>query len=238
LHQSWHQNIPNSSAETPGRSVASTRSLGRMLRRKQSIPVWMFVGAALLIALVWNWQLVVVTITGGMVMLVAYAAQGWQWDRLFLGLQRFLHSPNRRLIVAAGAGTLATLMLSMILAIWHGAENHWVASASILQFLATLSALFFLAKQAVDRWTQKQQIGIDYLVSKLGATDDLERLVSVRQLAQCVQQNRFPFNQERAIAEYCQVLLNREVVPAIRDAALETLEALNYISIASSSQHK
>jgi len=234
LDQGWQQNLHTSSVEPPRRSIGRSFKLGS-IRRSQGIPVWIAVCAAVVVMLCWNWQLVVVTSIGAISMLIAYAAQGWNWDGLFLRVQQFIHNPHRRLIAAVGTGTLTVLVTAIMIAIWGSTENHWLASASLLQLIATLLTLMFLAKQAVDRWVEKQQIGIDHLVSRLGATDDLERLIAVRQLAQCVQQSRLPFNQEQAIIEYCQVLLSREAVPAVRDAALDTLEALNYKAFVASS---
>lgn len=205
------------------------RRAARVLTHKQGLPVWVLVGAALLVLAFWNWQLVVATLSGVVIMLLVYAAQEWDWQRLLLRSQQFFYSPNRQLAIAVIAGAVGVLLTYMTLAIWGNTENHWLASVDILQLLATLAILILLGQQIVSRWLQKQQVDLDRLVMQLNAPNDLDRLIAVRQLAQCVHEQRFPLNQEKAIIAYCQVILSRETVPAVRDAALETLKALKYL---------
>jgi hypothetical protein len=45
-----------------------------------------------------------------------------------------------------------------------------------------------------------------------------------------VQDNRLPATQERAIADYCQILLNRESEVIMREAIFETLESLQLVA--------
>ncbi len=220
LQKHWHT-LPLT-AQQPMQSV------GRMFRQNQKLPAWTLAAVALLILLSLNWQLVVATGLGVIIMLVTYAAQGWKWHSLFLQVQKFINSPNRRLIVAVGMGAATVLGTYMIFAIWSETANHWLASVSIMQFVATLSVFILLVKQVIGQWLQETQTQFDRLVLQLTASNDLERLIAVRQLAQCVQQNSLLIAQEQAIAQYCQVLLDRELVSAVREAALETLEALNY----------
>jgi hypothetical protein len=209
-------------------------SAGRMLRRKQGMPVWAIVAVALLMLALWNWQLVVATIAGVVVMSLVYVWQDWNWSSLILRIQKLLDHPNRQFTVAVSAGAGAVCFTYMAAAIWHAIDNYWLASASILQLVATLTVLVLLVKQAIDNWLKIQQSNVDNLVAQFTASDDLERLIAVKQLAQRLQQKRLPLNQEIAIAQYCQVLLSRETVPTIQDAALEILEAINYKQIKSS----
>ncbi|WP_156815366.1 hypothetical protein [Pseudanabaena sp. PCC 6802] len=209
-------------------------SAGRILRRKQGMPIWAIVAIALLMLALWNWQLVVATIAGVVVMSLVYVGQDWNWSSLILRWQRLLNHPNRQFTVAVVAGAVAVCFTYMVAAIWHGIDNHWLASAGILQLIATLAVLGLLFKQAIDKWIETQRSNVDALVAQFTASDDLERLIAVKQLAQHLQQQRLPLNQEIAIAQYCQVLLGRETVPAIQDAALEVLEAINYKQIKSS----
>jgi hypothetical protein len=209
------------------------RSAGRMLRRKQGLPVWAIVAVALLMLSLWNWQLVVATIAGVTVMGLVYVWQDWNWGRLILRSQKLLSHPNSKFTLAVGMGAGTVLLTYMVSAIWSNIENHWLASAGILQLAATLAVLGLLIKQAIDNWLTAQEANVEQLIAQFTANDDLERLIAVRQLAQRVQQKRLPLNQETAIAQYCQVLLGRETVPTIREAALETLEALNYKKIGS-----
>lgn len=206
-------------------------SAGRILRRKQGMPIWAIVAIALLALALWNWQLVVATIAGVVVMSLVYVGQNWNWSSLILRGQKLLDHPNRQFTVAVGMGAGTVCFTYMVAAIWHAIDNHWLASAGILQLLATLAVLVLLVRQAIDNWFKNQQSNVDRLVAQFTASDDLERLIAVQQLAQYLQQKRLPLNQEIAIAQYCQILLNRETVPAIQNAALEILEAINYKQI-------
>lgn len=209
-------------------------SAGRVLRRRQGMPVWAIVAIALLMLALWNWQLVVATIAGIVVMSLVYVGQDWNWSSLILRGQKLLDHPNRQFTVAVGMGAGSVCFTYMVAAIWYAIDNHWLAGAGILQLVATLTVLVLLIKQAIDNWLKTQQSNVDTLVAQFTASDDLERLIAVKQLAQRLQQKRLPLNQEVAIAQYCQVLLSRETVPAIQDAALEILEAINYKQIKSS----
>ncbi|MEE3715630.1 hypothetical protein V2H45_02600 [Tumidithrix elongata RA019] len=221
--------------ETASTSQQFMRSLSHSLRRKQDFPMWALVAVVLLIMLFWNWQLVMATMAGVMVMSLIYILQDWEWHGLLPRLQKLWRSPYRRLSLAVATGASTVFFTYTLLGIWSSVPDHWLASAEILQLTATFAVLLLLAQQVIDRWVQKQQTSIDQLISRITSTDDLERLIAVRQLAQCVQQKRFPLSQERAIADYCHLLLSRESVPAIRDAALETIESLNYLNLPSSS---
>jgi hypothetical protein len=178
--------------------------------------------------LLWNWQLVIATLAGVTVMGIAYLAQDWDWQHFVFGLRRSFNAPTQKFTLAAVAGVGTVLLAYTTLAIWMGVENHWLALAFVLQLMATLSVLVLTTKQTLNNWLGQERESIERFVYMLAAPDDLERLIAVRQLAQAVQQHRFSLSQERAIAEYCQVLLDRETVPGVRDAALETLESLNY----------
>lgn len=207
------------------------RSLGHSLRRKQDFPMWALVAAILLLMLFWNWQLVAATIAGVTVMSAIYILQDWEWHGFLPYIQKLWRSPYRRLSLAVVTGAATVFFTSTLLGIWTSISDHWLASAEILQLCATFAVLFLLAGQAIERLIQKQQTSLDRLIERMTAADDLERLIAVRQLAQCVQQKRFPLSQEQAIADYCQLLLARESVPAIREAALEAIESLTYLNL-------
>jgi hypothetical protein len=118
----------------------------------------------------------------------------------------------------------------MILAVWSDQQNHWLALANILQLSATLGILVLLVRQAFRQWLQRQQDNFDQLIAKLAVNDDLARLIAIKQINQYVQNNRLPVAQERAIADYCQILLNRETETTMREAIFETLESLQSIT--------
>jgi hypothetical protein len=106
----------------------------------------------------------------------------------------------------------------------------WLASANILQLVATLGVLGLLIRQAFTQWLQRQQDNFDQLITQLMVNDDLTRLIAIKQINQYVQDNRLPAAQEKAIADYCQILLSRETEPTMRDALFETIESLHTLT--------
>jgi hypothetical protein len=183
----------------------------------------------LLLAICLDWRLVAATTTGMAVMVTVYSAQSWDWRRIAARTSRFWRNPNAKIVFAAGSGGSAVLIIYSALAIWQAQNDHWLGFASSLQFLATLGILALLLKQASQSYGQQQQVNLDRLVLSLASTNALDRLIATRQLGQAIRQNHLPLGQEAAIAEYCQVLLSRETVAPVREAALEILESLKYL---------
>jgi len=177
----------------------------------------------------WNWQLVIATLVGAITLILAYAAQNWNWNLLLSKVQRFLNSPNRPMILAAIAGCGSIVFSYISLMMWTSLDNHWLAGLAITQFLAVLGVLVLLVFKALNQWQQNSQQNLDYLATRLTSDDELERLIAIKQLAQSLRQRHLPLAQEQAIAQYCQVLLGREQVEIIRNATLEVLEELKYL---------
>ncbi len=210
------------------------RSLWLGLSREQGLPVWALLAIFGVLLLVWNWQLIAATSIGIFVMIAVYVMQDWNWNVILWRLQKFLQSPYRHLPLSVASGTVTVLLTYTILAIWSNQENHWLGFANILQLGAILGIFAILVRQAFSQWLQRQQNNFDQLISQLTAnndlTDDLSRLMAIKQINQYVQENQLPTAQEKAIADYCQVLLNRETEPTTREAIFETLESLQSIT--------
>ncbi|MFM7886327.1 MAG: hypothetical protein ACKPCM_06490, partial [Pseudanabaena sp.] len=102
------------------------------------------------------------------------------------------------------------------------------------QLVATLGVFVLLASQAFSQWIQRQQDSFDQLITQLTVNDDLARLIAIKQITQHIQENQLPAVQERAIADCCNLLLNRETEATMREAIFETLEALQPYMIKSS----
>ena len=206
------------------------RSLWRRLAREQGLPVWALLVVFSIILLIWNWQLIIATSAGILAMSAIYLMQEWNWNVLLWRVHKFLQSPYRLLPISVASGTATVVLTYTVLSIWSDQQNHWVASANILQLGATLGILVILIRQVFKKWLQRQQDGFDQLVAQLTVTDDLARLIAIKQVTQYVNDNRLPAIQEKAIADYCHLLLNRETETTICEALFETLEALQSIT--------
>jgi len=206
------------------------RSLWRGLAREQGLPVWALLAIFLVMLLLWNWQLIAATSAGIFAMIAVYVVQDWNWNVILWRIQKFLQSPYRHLPLSVASGTVTVFLTYTVLAVWSAQENHWLASASILQLGATLGILVLLLRQAFSQWLKRQQDNFDQLIAQLAVNDEMARLIAIKQINQYVQENRLPAAQERAIADYCQILLNRETETTMREAIFETLESLQSIT--------
>jgi hypothetical protein len=203
----------------------------RVFRRSQhqQLPTWFFVALGLFLLTFWNWQLVIATLIGASTLIAVYVAQDWNWQLLLAKVQRFLNSPNRSLILATIAGSGSIVFSYVSLMVWSSIDNHWLAGLIISQFVAILGILVLLFFKTINQWQQNSQQDINYLTAQLTSDDELERLIAVKQLAQSLRHKHLPLAQEQAIAQYCQILLNREEVETVRNGTLEVLEELKYL---------
>lgn len=202
------------------------RSLFNGLSREKGLPLWVLLSLFLVMLLVWNWQLITATIAGIAAMIAIYVIQDWNWNVILWRVHKFLQSPYRHLPISVASGTVTVFLTYTIITLWSTQENHWLASANILQLSATLGVLLLLVRQAFGQWLQRQQDNFEQLVTQLTVTDDLARLIAIKQITQYIQKNHLPPAQEKAIADCCQLLLNRETEMTMREAIFETLEAL------------
>lgn len=225
--RSQDQEIKGSSkSQAQSQSQQFGRSLWRVLVREQDLPVWVLLAIFLVILLLWNWQLIAATSAGIFVMIAFYVIQEWNWSVVLWRVQKFLQSPYRHLPLSVASGAITVFLTYTVLAVWSDQANHWLASASILQLVATLGILTLLVRQAFKQWLQRQQDNLDQLIAQLTVTNDLARLIAIKQIIQYVHENRLPESQQQAIADYCNILLHRETDTTIREALFDTLEAL------------
>ena len=227
----YQEQETSASAQSPKPSQQFMRSLRRGLGREQGLPLWVLLAIFGVMLLVWNWQLIAATSAGIFVMIAVYVVQDWNWNVILWRIQKFLQSPYRHLPLSVASGAVTVFLTYTVLALWSDQSNHWLASANILQLGATLGILMILVRQAFKQWLQRQQDNFDQLIAQLAVNDDLARLIAIKQINQYVHDNRLPTIQERAIADYCQLLLNRETEPTMRDALFETLESLQSTSL-------
>ena len=65
--------------------------------------------------------------------------------------EEFWEGPNRRFVLAVGAGGIATLGAYMSLAIWADSSSDWMALSLILQNLGTIAILWLLLQQGLSK---------------------------------------------------------------------------------------
>lgn len=233
---SWRQlinQIPNWSLPEfkTGRGATKQRTFKRF-----SQPGGVFGFLSIFVAmLLWNWKLLLALLIGVGVMIFVYSMQGWNWQLRWLEIRKFLNGSNRRLALAVGSGGLATVSTYMAAAIWVDSHSPWMAAVAIVQGVGMLLTLFLLMWQIVSLYGSQEEDYLDHLLINLTETDPLKRLIALRQLTKFIARKQVDASSQQSVVECLQLLLRQEKETVIREAAFESLQALDSLQgIASS----
>ncbi|WP_017663061.1 hypothetical protein [Baaleninema simplex] len=188
---------------------------------------WVLAAVLAATMLVWNWKLFLATGIGMSVTVGAYLLSQSSWTVRWADVRRWLSDLNRPITVAVVGGGLSTVSTYMAAEIWATAENRWMAGGSILQGLATLGILLLLTWQTLSRVLGREGVNVNATLDRLSENDPLKQLVALRQLERWVTGGTVDVGERRTIGECCRVLLSRQLEPVVREAALETLSAVN-----------
>lgn len=183
------------------------------------------VGLFVVAMLFWNWQLLLATVAGVLVMVVVYFLQDWDWQLYLSSLRRFLSGTNRKLAIAVTSGGIATLSAYIMVSIWVEPNGSWIAAAAMFQGFGTLATLGLLVWQILKQQNSRDQIKHDELFIQLTDNDPLKRLLAVRHLTRWGTRHLEPSTQ-RQVTECFRLMLSRESEAIIRDAILDGLEVL------------
>lgn len=177
-------------------------------------------GGALLLG---HWHLLLATGAGALAMISVYRAQDRSWRLQWFQLRQWLNGPNRYLVLAVASGGFVSLSTYIALAVWMESESHWLASASILQGLGTLTAIALLSWQILDRQSHGRETSLNQLLTQLTDEDALKRLIAVRQLVSWQNHQPSDLSQQAAIADCLRLMLGREPESIVREAILDSL---------------
>lgn len=200
-------------------------TLRQSLDRYRGVGGWLMSLTLLVALLLWNWQLVVATIAGLLIMIVTYGVQQdasriWQW----LDWKR--NSSQRQIVLAVAGGGVGTLSTYMATTVWVASDNPWLAMGTILQGLATLAALLLLVWQRLDRFTAPPT-EYEQMLTRLTEADPLKRLVAIRQATRWGRSNAGQDSVAPAhLADCFRLMLSQEAEPTIRTALLDGLQTL------------
>lgn len=172
----------------------------------------LLVGGAAVMVLT-NWRLVLTLLCGTTAMLIAY-----QYRRS--------GTPSQRLLWAMGVGSGSVFTCYLLLMLLQSHPNGWVGVAAAVQFLAVLAILLLLLYQT---WGERsKERTVDQLILQLASEDHLTRLIALQELQKKAAQHTLSFQQEQRLQEYCQILLAQNASPALTNAALATIESLQF----------
>jgi len=233
--------------------VVSTALLKWLLDRLTRSKGWL---AVVTLAAVWGWwnsQLLFSTGLGIAAMMLVYRGDSREWQLLRSQVEQFWESPNRRFIVAAGTGGIATLGAYMSLAIWADSSSPWMAASLIFQNFGTITIAGLLLRQALSMGASKDEAAIDRILADLTDADPVKRLIAVRQMTDLVNNGGFgdrsfvknmPAKPRNRIAltraaECFRLMLSQEPEALVRNALLEGLQTWDdTYGTASKSQNK
>jgi hypothetical protein len=198
------------------------------LTRKQirKMSRWLLISFATSTMLLWNWKLVLATVSGVGLMLFIYFIQGWNWQAYLSHWRKFFTGSGGKLTIAVGSGGFAALSTYIAASIWADSENRWLATGTILQGFGTLLTLLLLGWHIVGDRSQQDEAKFEQLLSDLTASEPLKRLIAVRQLANLMAKPRLRLVYEQQLVEYFCLLLSKEQEPTIREAVLKSLQKL------------
>jgi hypothetical protein len=188
---------------------------------------WLLASTVTVAMLFWIWKLLIATGVGIGVMLLVYLMQEWNWQGRGSKLRKVLNGANRQLILAVGSGGVAAFSTYMAVSIWVDSDSPWIATGAILQGLGTLAVLLLLIRQTINPQASSDETIFNHLLADLTHTDPLKRLIAVRQLTHLVTAAPADQVHPRTISQYFRLMLNREQEPVVRDAVVESLQALD-----------
>lgn len=183
--------------------------------------------AVVAVLLIWHWKLLFALGVGILVLLLTHSLQAGHWQIPWAELRQKLRGPKQRFALAAVSGGVATLSTYISLAIWSEAESFWSATGAIGQGLGILAVLVLLVGHLLDHDRDSAPTRFDQLVHDLTHADALKRLIAVRQLTQAVTTPTADRTQRRAVVDYLRLLLSQESEPVVRNAVLDSLQALD-----------
>ncbi|MEA5620040.1 armadillo-type fold-containing protein [Cronbergia sp. UHCC 0137] len=222
---SWQQLINQLPALKIGRP--KQRNLKRLLEPGKVLGFLSLIVAMIL----WNWKLLLALAVGIGVMGLAYSMSKWNWQLRWLEIAQFFNTPNTRFALSVIMGGIATVITYMTIAIWLDSTSHWIAAGIIVQGLGTLLTLILLVWQLISLHNHQDEEYLDQLLNNLIVADPLKRLIAVRQLSKLINRQQIDPSVQQDIVQCLGLLLSREEETVIREAAFNSLQALDNLSI-------
>ncbi|AKG22395.1 hypothetical protein [Calothrix sp. 336/3] len=181
---------------------------------------------AFLAMALWNWQLLLASSVGIGTMVLTYSLQVQDWQRYLTDIQKTLHHPQRRLVLAVMGGSFACFSTYMAIAICLDSPSPWIGAGAILQGVATVIILVLLVWQIVNFYSTKEENNLDNVLSQLTDHQPLKRLLALRQIHKLVSRQHLGLSTQKIISQCLQMLLCREEEVLVQEAAFEVLQLL------------
>ena len=175
--------------------------------------------------LVWNWQLLLSTLSGMGVLILLFQFPLDRWWLYWRKAQETMNASQRRLLVALGGSALAGIGTYWGLHLWEQIDNQVLAASAIAQgIIITLLLGLQLSRFVLSPQGSKQRDRFSPLTENLTAENPLKRLMAIRELTQLAIQGRLHPEQLKQLSEYFSLLFSTETEPKVRQGLLETLQ--------------
>ena len=219
--QRFIKNIPR--GELPQLKTGARK--GKIFQRKNPAGILWFLTITVAM-LLWNPKLLFSCGSGILVMLLVYSMPQWDWSLFWNKAHNYLQTTNGRLVLSVMSGAIACLGTYTATTVWVDAPNVWIGAAAIVQGIATALVLVLLAQLFISSHGNQEQDKLDQLLENLTDTDSLKRLIGLRQLTKLATRQQLEPEDKKCIVECLQLLLKNESEATIRDAAFDSLQAL------------
>lgn len=217
----WQRFIKNNPLrELPQLKTGAMRRISQRKNPAQLLWVLTIVVAMLL----WNPKLLFASGSGILVMLLVYSMPQWDWSNFVDNLRNYLQTTSGRIVLSVTSGAIACLGTYTAVTIWTDAPNVWIGGGAIVQGIATVLVLILLARMLISLH-QDREDKLERSLDNLTDTDPLKRLIGVRQLTKLATDQLEP-EEKKYVIECLQLLLTNESEAKIRDAAFDSLQAL------------
>lgn len=203
------------------------RSWLRLLTQEKGFPLWVWAVLFLAVMLFWNWELVIAMVVGIVLLFLVYSAQSWPWLKIWAYGERWWQHPQRALVVSTLAGVVGVLGAYLTVHLGVTTGNIWLSVALLVQMLLSSGVFILLVQQSA----QRHNLSLEILLQQAVAEDPPSRLVGIRQLTHYMRVRLLLPEQQRAIMGTCQLLLERETVPLVREALVQTLAELPALQV-------
>ncbi|WP_150109047.1 ATP synthase subunit I [Stanieria cyanosphaera] len=174
----------------------------------------------------WNWKLLLATVGGMGLMLLAYSLQTNHWQQSWFKWQRFLTGSQGKLAIAVGTGGIGAFTTYLATSIWADTENRWLATGLILQGLGTFITVGLLIWQISSHRAIATITKFEQLLADLTASDSLKRLIAIHRLTRLARHHRLSSAEESQLKEYFCLMLSQSEDMTIKQALLDSLEQL------------
>lgn len=181
------------------------------------------IGGAILVS---YWQILLVTAIGMGVMFLTYNWQDDRWQNYLANWQTWFQGANGKLAIAVASGSIASILVYVALSICTAAENLWLGLATVLETLGTIAIAPLLLWQFIRKDKQHHQANYQRSLGHLTAPEALDRLIAVNQILSQDREQSLTSQQQREVAEYFELMLDREDSSQVRAALLTGLNQL------------